>query len=57
MPWSSARQLSFVEAEEALNISCGWDVRLKLSAKKAVENIVLQNCQVNVYTLYPTLWT
>jgi len=38
MPWSSAGQqsFSFVKAESALKMSPGWDVRLKLSARKTV---------------------
>ena len=51
MPQSSAGQLSFVETE-ALKMSPGWDVSLKLSA---VKNVVLRNHQVSVQLIADTV--
>jgi len=36
MPWLSAGQLSFIKAEEALKMSPGWDVHLKLFVMETV---------------------
>jgi len=45
MPWSNTEQSSFIEAEEALKMSPGQDVRLKLFAKETVMLLkILQNC-------------
>jgi len=42
---ASAGQLSFVEAEEALKMSPGRDVHLKLSVKKTIVLLKIQYCK------------
>jgi len=46
MPQSSAGQLSFVEAEEALKMSPSQDICLKLSAKKTVMLLKISYCKI-----------
>jgi len=59
MPWWSARQPSFFEAEEILNLSPSRDIHVEPSVKKTctVENMVLQNRSVRLQLITDSVGT